>query len=113
MGTTTAVTRRRAPLKGPAMASYLVSGHVSERCKARADLFIENAGLTADDVIRIVWENIAKTGKVPEPVEAPPAEENPLVKRLEELIATTPRSPYLESLTAADIRRIVRDRDDL
>lgn len=95
------------------MASCLISGHVSEECKERAEVFIERAGLTADDVIRIVWENISKTGMVPEPVEVPPAEEDPRVKRLKELIATTPRSPYLESLTAADIRRIVRDRDDL
>ena len=95
------------------MASYLVAGRVSEECKERADFFIKRAGLTTSDVIRIVWENISKTGLVPEPMDPIPTEEHPLVKRFEELRKSTPRSPYLESLTAADIRRIVRDRDDL
>lgn len=99
------------------MSTSLVAGRVSEECKERAAFYIRRAGLTTSDVIRIVWENIARTGEVPQPAkdegDADTLDENPTWQRYLELVASTPRSEYLEGLTAADIRRIVRDRDDL
>ena len=47
------------------MATAIVSGRVEEEIRQRANAFIEKQGLTAADVIKIVWNNIAITGKVP------------------------------------------------
>ena len=103
--------------KGRAMASVLVAGRVSEECKERADFFIRRAGLTTSEVIRIVWENIARTGEVPAPVENTAeseavGEESPLLRRYYELLASTPRSEFLENLTPKEMRRMVRERYD-
>lgn len=48
------------------MATTVISGRVEECVKARADVFILAAGLSAGDVIRAVWEHIAQTGEVPD-----------------------------------------------
>ena len=103
--------------KGRTMASALVAGRVSEECKERADFFIRRAGLTTSEVIRIVWENIARTGEVPRAVEPASVsddalEESPLMRRYYELRAATPRSEFLESLTPEDMRRMVRERHE-
>lgn len=45
----------------------LVSGRVDRSVKDRADFYIRKSGLTTSEVIRIVWANIAETGRVPEP----------------------------------------------
>lgn len=47
------------------MANVVVSGRVSESVKRRADAYIRAAGLTVADVVRVVWDNIARTGEVP------------------------------------------------
>ena len=98
------------------MASVLVAGRVSEECKERADFYIHRAGLTASEVIRIVWENIARTGEVPHAVE--PAhgegselEESPLMRRYYELRAATPRCEFLENLTPEGLKEELSNRD--
>lgn len=48
------------------MATTVIPGRVDERVKARDDVFIRAAGLSAGDVIRAVWEHIAQTGEVPD-----------------------------------------------
>ena len=48
------------------MATAVVSGRVDEQVKARAEAFIRAAGLSTGDVIRVVWEHIARTGEVPD-----------------------------------------------
>ena len=110
------LTANDSALKGAAMASCLIAGRVSEECKERAEYFIRRAGLTNSEVIRIVWENIAHTGEIPQPIDSPEAAhvtDNPLIRRLHELRASTPRSEFLESLSAEDMRRMVRGRDDI
>lgn len=47
------------------MATAIVSGRVDARVKERADRSIKAAGTTVGDVIRTVWEHIARTGEVP------------------------------------------------
>ena len=47
------------------MATAIVSGRVDEVVKERAGAYIKAAGLTAGDVINIVWTNIANTGNTP------------------------------------------------
>ena len=102
--------------KGAIMASALVAGRVSEECKERADFFIRRAGLTTSEVIRIVWENIARTGEVPAPAAHAPVdgdapEESPLMRRYHELRAATPRSEFLESLTPEGLKEELSNRD--
>lgn len=105
--------------KGRAMATALIAGRVSEDVKERADFFIRRAGLTTSEVVRIVWENIARTGEVPRPEHASPAEQeetaaedNPLMQRYLYLRSITPRSEYLENLTPEGLRRALRERYD-
>lgn len=103
---------------GSLMATSLVSGRVSEECRERAAFFIRRAGLTTSDVIRIVWENIAKTGEVPKPVEESAAGDqsletvdNPLMRRFLELRATTPSSDFLRNLTPEGLKEELASRD--
>lgn len=103
-------------IRGRAMASVLVAGRVSEECKERADFYIRRAGLTASEVIRIVWENIARTGEVPRAVESvhdedAETEESPLMRRYYELRAATPRCEFLENLTPEGLKEELSDRD--
>lgn len=48
------------------MATAVVSGRVDAQVKARAEAFIRAAGLSPGDVIRVVWERIARTGEIPD-----------------------------------------------
>ncbi len=50
---------------GGIVATAIVSGRVDEAVKERAGAYIKAAGLTAGDIINIVWTNIAKTSQVP------------------------------------------------
>ena len=106
--------------KGRAMATALVAGRVSEDVKERADFFIRRAGLTTSEVVRIVWENIARTGEVPRPEQAFPAaeqeatvEDNPLMQRYLYLRSITPRSEYLENLTPEGLKEELSKREDV
>lgn len=47
------------------MATAVISGRVDEQVRESAERYIQAAGLTVADVIRTVWERIARTGEVP------------------------------------------------
>ena len=47
------------------MPTAIVSGRVDTAVRDRANAYIHAAGLTAGDVVKRVWENIARTGEVP------------------------------------------------
>lgn len=47
------------------MATSVVSGRVDDYVKERAAAYIHAAGLTTAEVIKTVWERIARTGEVP------------------------------------------------
>lgn len=105
---------------GGLMATSLISGRVSEECKERAAFYIRRAGLTASDVIRIVWENIAATGEVPQPVQKRPMTEEELLaeadksetmRRFYALRNATPRSEFLENLTPEGLKEELANRD--
>lgn len=85
------------------MATVLVAGRVDGTSKAVADGVIRDSGLTSSDVIRIVWDNIAATGRVPEPVAAKRGV-GEVMRRFDRLRAQTPRSDYLEGLTAEEVK---------
>ena len=91
-------------------STTLVAGRVSATDRARADEYIKSRGLTASDVIRIVWANIAATGEVPTPV-AQAERGDSLKRRMRELRASTPRSEHLETLTPEALRRQLEGRD--
>lgn len=58
------------------MATTIVSARIDESVKERAGAFIQAAGLTTGDVIKAVWERIAKTGEVPMPDQVTQDEES-------------------------------------
>lgn len=60
------------------MATAIVSGRVDVAVKERAGAYIHAAGLTAADVIKTVWERIARTGELPTGAEEVAADEESL-----------------------------------
>ena len=91
------------------MATAVVSGRVDERIKARAEMFIRAAGLSTGDVVRMVWERIARTGEVPDvgdaAVDSPAA--NDSLTRLGELRTQFGTSDELVALTDAQMREMI------
>ncbi len=51
------------------MPTAIISGRVEESTKEKAEAYIRAAGLTVGDVIKRVWDRIAQTGELPQPVE--------------------------------------------
>lgn len=94
------------------MATAVISGRVDERVKARAEVFIHAAGLSAGDVVRMVWEHIAQTGEVPDAQSV--AESAPIAKdsltRLAELRADFGASDELVNLTDSQMREMIASR---
>lgn len=91
------------------MGSVLVAGRVEAVNKVVADAVISRAGMTSSDVIRIVWDNIAKTGQVPQSIESDDSPSE-LMARFHQLRAMTPRSSFLESLTPEGVKHELEGR---
>ncbi|WP_019238994.1 MULTISPECIES: type II toxin-antitoxin system RelB/DinJ family antitoxin [Enorma] len=94
------------------MATAVVSGRVDEQVKARAEAFIRAAGLSAGDVIRMVWERIAQTGEIPDAGDGagwPDAAHDPL-ERLGELRASFGACEDLVSLDDDQMRDMIASR---
>ena len=85
------------------MPNALVSGRVDATRKQQVDRYLQRAGLTSSDVIRIVWDNIALTGTIPQAIPRD-AGDNALMARLEHLRSATPRSEHLEQLTPEQLK---------
>ncbi len=91
------------------MATSVVSGRVDEAVRKRADAYIRGAGTTSAEVIRVVWENIARTGEVPTPSSVEQEADDPLA-RLAELRESFGRSEWLVNLTKDGLREAVASR---
>lgn len=91
------------------MGTILVAGRVESATKAAADAAINRAGMTNSDVIRIVWDNMARTGQVPRPVEKDDSTDE-ILGRFQALRARTPRSAFLESLTPRGVKDELAER---
>lgn len=89
--------------------STLVAGRVDDEVKARADVYIERAGMTSASVIRAVWESIAETGSIPVVAAEEPAGSD-LMGRMRSLRARTPRSAFLEQLTPEGLKEELGNR---
>ena len=91
------------------MATAVVSGRVDEKVRHRADAYIRAAGSTPAEVIKVVWENIARTGEVPEEVPA----EGPrgTWERFMEFRESLPKAePWLVNLTEEQMRDMIAIR---
>lgn len=94
------------------MATAVVSGRVDEQVKTRAEAFIRAAGLSTGDVIRVVWEHIARTGEVPDAgdsAERLDAARDPM-ERLGELRASFGACEDLIHLDDAQMRDMIASR---
>ena len=91
------------------MATSVVSGRVDEKIRQRADAYIRAAGSTPAEVIKVVWENIARTGEVPEV--APVEEPRGAWERFMEFRESLPKAePWLVSLTKEQMRDMIASR---
>ncbi len=91
------------------MATSVVSGRVDEKIRQRADAYIRAAGSTPAEVIKVVWECIARTGEVP--VESPAEESNGAWERFMEFRESLPKAePWLVNLTKEQMRDMIASR---
>ena len=92
------------------MATAVISGRVDERIKERADAYLRAAGLQAGDVIRQVWEHIARTGEIPiDGKREATVEEDPF-ERLMALRISFGSSEELKHLTDEQMRDMIASR---
>lgn len=93
------------------MATSVVSGRVDDAVRARADAVIRAAGFSVADVIRVVWENIARTGVVP--VVEDTAQNTPVTDPWDEFMAfrsALPESPWLVTLSDQEMKDVIASR---
>lgn len=91
------------------MATAVVSGRVDEKVRQRADAYIRAAGSTPAEVIKVVWEHIARTGEVPE--EEPAVDPRDAWERFVEFREALPKAePWLVNLTKEQMRDIIASR---
>ena len=90
------------------MATAVVSGRVDEKIRQRADAYIRAAGSTPAEVIKVVWENIARTGEVPE--EVPTVATQGPMERLAELRESFGEADWLVNLTKEEVRDMIASR---
>lgn len=93
------------------MATSVVSGRVDDAVRARADAVIRAAGFSVADVIRVVWENIARTGVVPAVEGAD--QDSPVTDPWDEFMAfrsALPESPWLATLSDQEMKDVIASR---
>ena len=98
----------RSVEKEVVMATAVVSGRVDEHVRAQADRYIRAAKTTPGDVIRAVWEHIAKTGEVPvaEPLPADRTTWDQFMAFRDEL----PEATWLATLSDQDMKDLIARR---
>lgn len=92
------------------MATAVISGRVDEQVRESAERYIQAAGLTVADVIRTVWERIARTGEVPrEEAVGEPADAawNDFMAFRDEISG---EASWLDALTEREVRDLVAAR---
>lgn len=90
-------------------ATEVVSGRVDEKVRQRADAYIRAAGSTPAEVIKVVWENIARTGEVPT---GEPAKElrGTWERFMEFRESLSDAEPWLVNLTKEQMRDMIASR---
>lgn len=92
------------------MATVTISGRVDESTKRLADMYIRKHGTTQAEVIASVWRYIADTGEIPA---FPTKEEatSDVFQRFDQLRAKTPKGTRLSTMSAADLKKELSDRE--
>lgn len=91
------------------MATSVVSGRVDDHVKERAAAYIHAAGMTSADVIKTVWERIAKTGEVPV-AEAEERECDPFEAFVEFCDSLGPCDDWLINMTDEQMNDMIASR---
>lgn len=93
------------------MATAILSGRVEESVKAKAAVHLRDAGVTAGDVIRTVWEAIAATGEVPRQIsDAGKDSQRAAFEKLMLLRDELPPVPELASMDKQQMRDMIAER---
>lgn len=91
-------------------ATVVVSSRIDEQVAARAAAHIKAGGLTVGEVIRRVWEQIARTGELPQ--QAAHDEAGDAFERLHGLQARFSDIPAsFNTMSEEQMRDILGDRD--
>lgn len=95
------------------MATTVISGRVDTLVAKQAQIVIKRAGMTPGEVIKGVWENIARTGEVPK---GQASEDGGLVnedalKRLDKVRAKLSQCERLHTLTDDQMKEMFANRD--
>ena len=90
----------------------VVSGRVDEQVKRAADAYISRSGLTNAEVISAVWNDIARTGRIPVAVHGDAkSRKAEAAARLSDLRDHMPRGTALASMTDEEIAEELHTRD--
>ena len=92
------------------MPTAVVTGRVEVSDKLKVEECLERAGMSSSDLIKLVWHNIATTGRLPKP-ETADRRRNGLYEEMLALRSETPTSPYLRELTPEGLKEALGDRD--
>ena len=93
------------------MATSVISGRVDDYVKEKAAAYIQAAGLTAAEVIKTVWERIARTGEVPvDESEAREAEYDPFEAFVTFCDSLEPAGDWLVNLTDEQMNDMMASR---
>ena len=95
------------------MSTATVSASVDARTKAIANAHIKQAGLTPNEVIRGLWENIAETGNVPQferTRSRREQERREAFRQAQRVMEGIPRGTPLAEMSDADVRRELEQR---
>ena len=91
------------------MPTVIVSGRVDAAVRDRANAYIHAAGLTTGDVVKRVWENIARTGEVPAQQEMAEPESNESFERFMAFCASLPKpkDDWLSTMTDEQMKDLI------
>lgn len=92
-----------------AKGTTVVSGRVDMLDARRAQVYINRAGTTPNEIIRNVWHHIAETGELPEPLESAERtkEAAEALERLRKLRESYSAVPWLATMTDDDMKEIL------
>lgn len=96
------------------MSTATVSASVDTRTKAIANAYIRKSGKTPNQLIKDLWEHIARTGEVPSYAEPRYAREQERVRRFDEMTAMLEAASVRADVAAMsddELKRAVRYRE--
>ena len=100
-------------MKGAVMQTAVVSGRVDIETKRKVDAVLRDTGVTAGDVIKLVWSDIAQTGQLPtsEAADKERVRRARVLEELRDLCDSMPPCPELARLDDAGIKEMMVNRD--